>query len=111
MRVSVSFRVRCEEAPGAETPSGQWSPQRSKWRAHGRVPVRLSLRVPDQLRMWATLWMGLNNTLVHLPLCFGNDIVMFCVPCQVILHCFWALCVVFSDLELGSLLEENLSKG
>ena len=41
--VMVRVRVRFQEAQRAETKALQWSPWSARWRAHGRVPFRLTL--------------------------------------------------------------------
>ena len=111
VRVMVSCRVRCKEPPGSETPSGLWCPQKSKRRAHGRVPVRLSLWVPAPASGVGHSLVGPQQHPVQLPLCFANDIVMFCVPCRVILHCFWAPYAWCSQtLDLGPYWKRALSR-
>ena len=60
-------------------------------------------------RVWATLWMGLSNPLLQLHLDFGYYMVIFHIPCRVILLLLWTPCVVSSDLRMGSPLVDSNS--
>ena len=72
------FRVmgKSKEAPYAEVQAVQWSPWRAGWREHGRVSVMLSLWVPRPASGVCHSLVGPHNSLVHIPLGFGHDMVM-----------------------------------
>ena len=53
VRVRFSVRVMSQEAPGTELTAEKLSPRRFQWSTQGRVPVRISLRVP-----WPVKCMG-----------------------------------------------------
>ena len=73
----VTVRFRSQEVPGSEPTVEQLSPRRSKLRAQGRVPVRISLLLPsphNSLGCWSR---RLRNPLGQMQPGLGNDMVSF----------------------------------
>ena len=111
VRFTVTVRFRSQGALGTETTTVLLSPRRAEV-VSPREGVSQDKSLGSKARhmygpnVWITLRVGFSSPLVHLQSRFANDMV---IPCQVFLHRLSNLCVLLSDIGIGSPWGERLS--
>ena len=102
VRVTVRFRFRSHETPDTDPKQSRCQPEELSVVHKGRCPSVFVFGFQDQTNVWATLWVGLRIPPLQLQSCFGSDMVMFQVPCQLFLDQFLNQCEsCCQTLELG----------
>ena len=79
--LGLVVRIRFQDFAGADPTALQSSAQRAELWAHGRLPVRISVLIPNPDNSLGHWSVGFRNSLGQLQPGFGNDMVMFQVVC------------------------------